>query len=266
VSTRHSIVEASVLRVMQPLVRLLLRHGVTYAAFAAALKTVFLDAAAAELRGKEMAATDSALSLLSGVHRRDVRNLTRAPQAAVRSQKADRAPLSLAGEVVARWLADAHYQDRRHRPRALTRAEFDALVAGISSDVRPRAMLEELLRLGAVNADGDSVELSAGGFAPHQGFGEMADLLAANLGDHAAAAVANLQDERNFLEQALYVDDISADAAKALQVAAIKAWRQALPPVLAQAQQASDAAAGAVNAEPKHRARFGVYFYSTEGD
>jgi hypothetical protein len=264
VSTRHSIVEASVLRVMQPLARLLLRHGVTYPAFAAALKTVFLDAAAEELRGKDMAATDSALSLLSGVHRRDVRNLTRAP--AVRAGRPRAAPLSAVGEVVARWLADADYQDRRRRPRALARAEFDALVASVSSDVRPRAMLDELLRLGAVTAEEDRIALVAGGFAPRQGFGEMAELLAANLGDHAAAAVANLQDGRNFLEQAMYADDLSADAAKALQRSAIKAWGQALRPVLAQAQVASDAAASAAKGEPRHRVRFGVYFYSSEGD
>lgn len=252
---------------MQPLVRLLLRHGITYSAFAAALKTVFLDAAAAELRSKDMAATDSALSLLSGVHRRDVRNLWRAPPSAARGGKPRAAPLSLVGEVVARWLADAAYQGRRRRPRALTRAEFDALVAGVSSDVRPRAMLDELLRLGAVTAQGETVVLSAGGFAPRQGLREMAELFAANLGDHAAAAVANLQGDSNFLEQAMYVEAISADSAQALQRAAVKAWGQALRPVLAQAQQASDAAASAAaNERTRHRVRLGVYFYSTDGD
>ncbi len=40
-----------VLRVLQPLVRLLLRNGVTYTVFAAALKRVFLDAAQQELAG-----------------------------------------------------------------------------------------------------------------------------------------------------------------------------------------------------------------------
>ena len=71
-----------VLRVLQPLVRLLLRNGVTYTVFAAALKRVFLDAARQELAGRGMAQTDSALSLLSGVHRRDVRGLTRGAAAA----------------------------------------------------------------------------------------------------------------------------------------------------------------------------------------
>ncbi|HWK85441.1 MAG TPA: DUF6502 family protein, partial [Caldimonas sp.] len=161
-TSRHSIVEAGVLRVMRPLVRLLVRNGVTYPAFAAALKRVFLDAAADELRARAMAQTDSAVSLLSGVHRRDIRNLTRAPQRAARASRASGAPLSLVGEVVARWLSDAAYQDRRRRPRALQRAEFDAMVASVSSDVRGRAMLDELLRLGAVTEGDAGIALAAG--------------------------------------------------------------------------------------------------------
>lgn len=265
-TSRHSIVEASVLRVMRPLVRLLVRHGVTYPAFVAALKRVFLDAATDELSARGMAHTDSAVSLLSGVHRRDVRNLTRAAQAGARATTKNAAPLSLVGEVVARWLGDAAYQDRRRRPRTLQRAEFDAMVAGVSSDVRGRAMLDELVRLGAVTEGDDGIALSSNGFAPRQGFAEMSELFAANLADHASAASANLQGEANFLEQAMYLDRITPASVQRLQRAAKQAWTRALPPVLAEAQACSDAD----EADPKvrgtgHRVRFGVYFYSTEG-
>jgi len=251
---------------MRPLAALLVRHGVTYPTFAAALKRVFLDAATEELRGRGMAQTDSAVSLLSGVHRRDVRNFTRAPQRVARAKRASQAPLSLVGEVVARWLTDAAYQDRRRRPRALQRAEFDAMVAGVSSDVRGRAMLDELLRLGAVTEGAEGIALAAGGFAPRRGFAEMSELFAANLADHAAAAAANLQGEANFLEQAMYVERITPESVGRLQRAAARAWGRALPPVLAEAQACSDADAdNASAAGAGHRVRFGVYFYSTEG-
>ena len=265
-TSRHAIVEASVLRVMRPLVRLLVRHGVTYPAFAAALKRVFLDAATDELSARGMAQTDSAVSLLSGVHRRDVRNLTRAPQRSERTTRSNGAPLSLVGEVVARWLGEAAYQDRRRRPRALQRAEFDAMVASVSSDVRGRAMLDELLRLGAVTEGAGGIALSAIGFAPRQGFAEMSELFAANLADHAHAASANLQGEANFLEQAMYLDRITPASVQRLQRAAKEAWRRALPPVLAEAQACSDAdGADAKAPGTGHRVRFGVYFYSAQG-
>ncbi|HZV93130.1 MAG TPA: DUF6502 family protein [Caldimonas sp.] len=274
-TSRHSIVEAGVLRVMRPLARLLVRHGVTYPAFAAALKRVFLDAATDELEARGMAQTDSAVSLLSGVHRRDVRNFTRAPERAspaARGKRAGAAPLSLVGEVVARWLTDAAWQDRRRRPRALQRTEFDALVAAVSSDVRGRAMLDELVRLGAVVEGADGIALASDGFAPRQGFAEMSELFAANLAYHASAASANLQGEANFLEQAMYVDRLTPESVQRLQRVARRAWTKALPPVLAEAQACSDAdvakasAAGdAATAGAGQRVRFGVYFYSTEG-
>ena len=64
---------ARVLHVLRPLVRPLVHQGVTYPALAAALKRIFLDEARRELQRRGMVATDSALTLLSGVHRRDVR-------------------------------------------------------------------------------------------------------------------------------------------------------------------------------------------------
>lgn len=253
-----------VLHLLRPLVRLLVRNGVTYPVLAAALKRVFLEAARAELAERGMAQTDSAVTLLCGVHRRDVRTLTRATPEAVPPP----APLGLAAQVVARWINAEGYQGEDGRPLPLPRGgaapSFDALVAGVSRDVRPRAVLEELQRLGVADADADTVTLASAGFAPRQGQAEMAHLLAENLHDHAAAAVANLQGGRNFLEQALYVDALSAESAERLHQASTRAWRQAARGVLAQAQQHFDADAALPAGTPRHRVRFGVYFYSEE--
>ena len=257
-----------VLRVLQPLVRLLLRNGVTYTVFVAALKRVFLGAAQEELARRGMAQTDSAVSLLSGVHRRDVRNLTRGEHAAL---AAPPAPLGLAAQVVARWMNEAEFVDAQGNSRALPktgeRASFDALVAGVSRDVRPRAVLEELLRLGVVQDTEAGVVLEGSGFAPRQGFEEMSWLFAENLQDHAAAAVANLQGEGNFLEQAVFVDELTAASALRLQQVSVQAWKAAFKTVMQEAQGRFDAdAAQAAPQTRKHRARFGVYFFSERED
>ena len=77
-TSRHSIVEAGVLRVMRPLVALLVRNGVTYPAFAAALKRVFLDAATDELqaRGKFIRITPAGLK---ESHPHDIQMTVEAP-------------------------------------------------------------------------------------------------------------------------------------------------------------------------------------------
>lgn len=259
-----------VLRVMRPLARLLIRNGVHYPAFAQALKAEFLAAAQQELRERGMPQTDSALSLLSGVHRRDVRTLTRLAPA--EGAAAGREPLGLAAEVVARWLAEAEYLDGEGHPRALPRGGeaggFDKLVGEVSRDVRPRAVLDEMLRLGAVHEDeAGRVVLSADGFAPRQGLEELSWLFSANLHDHLAAASQNLQGDKNFLEQSIFVDEITPDSVERLHKAAQQAWRQAFQTVMREAQERFDAdAREAPPAERRQRARFGVYFYSQDQD
>jgi hypothetical protein len=273
-TTRPAIVLAQVLRVLQPLVRLLVRQGVTYPALAAALKRVFVDAARAELRAQRMPRTDSALTLLSGVHRRDLRALGRAEPAA----PAARAPMSLATEVVARWMSDPRCLDAQGRPLPLPRSaegaappapavSFDALVAGVSSDVRARAVLDELLRLGVVHESAEGIHLHGAGFAPQQGFEELAWLFADNLRDHAATAAANLQGQANALEQAVWVDEITPISAERLQAVAVQAWQQAFRQVMAEAQARYDADAATLPPDQRrHRARFGVYFHAAPMD
>ena len=279
-TTPSQIVLTGVLRLLRPLVRLLLQHGVPYTAFAAALKPVFVEAARNELASNNKAQTDSAVTLLSGVHRRDIRQITRGD---VEARAADRntantapealphLPLGLVGQVVARWMSESSFTGRKGRPRGLPRSggdgSFDALVARTSSDVRPRAMLDEMLRLGVAQEDGDQVRLELSGLAPRQGLAEGAALMADNLHDHAEAAAANLRGEANFLEQALYVDAITEASAAAVHKAAVTAWKQAFKTVAAEANARFDADAGTLPAaERKHRARFGVYFYSEHED
>ncbi len=278
-STSHSAtVLTQVLQVLRPVVRLLLHHGVTYPELAAALKRVFIDEAQRELQRRGMASTDSAVTLLCGVHRRDVRTLTREAPAQTRSGSdsagtsgvcapAPNPPTSLAAEVVGRWMHEHHYLDPEGHPRVLARGanqvgSFDELVHRVSQDIRPRAMLDELQRLGVAAEGEDGVRLLAEGFAPRQGFEDLAALFSANLHDHAAAAVANLCGEANFLEQAVFVDEIGEGSVRELAQASAAAWKQAMRPVMAKAHARFDADQARPASERRQRARFGIYFYS----
>jgi hypothetical protein len=267
-SRRASLVLDAVLRLLRPAARLLLRHGVSYRSFSVACKRVFLDAAQDELKARGMSATDSAITLLSGVHRRDVRNLLRdSPHHALGLQK----PASLASEVVGRWLQDKRYRKRNGELRALPRGNaedsFDALVHSVSQDIRARAMLDELLRLGVAREIGNQVELVAESFVPREGFAEVAALIADNVHDHLAAAAENLHEQRGHLEQSIFVDEITGASIADLHRVSVQAWKQAFQLVMSQAQESfAHDAAHAPAAQRNQRARFGVYFYSTPMD
>lgn len=270
VTPQPGLVLAAVLRTLRPLVRLLIRHGLGFPALAAELKPLFLDEARRELARRDMNATDSALTLLSGVHRRDVRRLTRAPDPSPAARQGAGANVAVGpvAELVGRWLTDPAWLDDDGAPRTLSRAgagSFDELAAAVSRDVRPRAMLDELVRLGAAEIADDGVRLTAHGFAPREDFAELAQLFAGNLHDHAAAAVDNLGGDANRLEQAVFVDQLTAASVSALQHSARLAWRSAMRQVLDEARRRFDHDAAHVPLHQRtHRARFGAYFYDTE--
>ena len=249
--------EAAVL--MRPMAQWLLRHGVSYPAFAELLKTVFVEAARGELAPGEAAPTQSALSLLSGVHRKDVRALALAP-ADARPQP--RPPLS--AQVFTRWLTDRRYRAVDGKPRALPRTgsgrSFESLCRELSNDVHPRTVLEELLRLGHVALDGELVVMVATAFVPARQLAEMTALFAAGAADHIAAAVSNLTlDAPKFLEQSIYADGLTPASVDQLHLAARAAWARAFDSVVTEARKRVDADAAG---DGDRRVRFGVYFFS----
>lgn len=249
---------APLLRLLEPLARLALAQGLTLQSLTELTKHALAGAA---MRA-DPAASMSQISVRTGVHRKDLRRIADRP-----SPRAARSP---GAEVFARWLADPRYLTRRGRPRVLPRVaagddepSFDALAASVTTDVHPRAVLEELVRLGLVEADARGrVRLVAQAYVPRRDRAGMLALLADNVGDHLDAAVANLEgDGQRFLEQAMFSDGLSAESAEAFNRATRRAWlavQAELMPVL-QALYDHDRAG---DAPTDHRVRLGVYGYA----
>ena len=249
--------EAGVL--MAPVAQWLLRHGVSYPAFADLLKTVFLEAARGELERSDAKPTHSALSMLSGVHRKDVRTLAQTPATA---RSTPRPPLS--AQVFTRWLTDPRLRGADGRPRALPRAggrrSFESLSFELSNDVHPRTVLDELLRLGAVALDGERVVPLAASFVPSARLDEMTALFSASASDHIAAAVSNLTTSApRYLEQSVYADGLTPVSIDILHAAARQAWAAAFEAVVTRARECVDQDHVT---DGDRRMRFGVYFFS----
>ena len=245
---------------MQPVAQWLLRNGVTYGAFADLLKGVFVNAARHELELGGSKDTHSALSVLSGVHRKDVRVLADADPVSSTPQRS----ISLASQVFTRWLTDARYRDRGGKPRSLprsgARASFEALARDISNDIHPRTVLEELIRLGLVTLEGDLVVPSSQSFVPSRKLDEATALFAANAADHLAAGVHNLTaGEPKFLEQSIFATGLSAVSVETLHDLARKVWAEAFETMMTEGRQCI-AADGDV--ADTHRMRFGIFYFS----
>ena len=269
-ASKADLVIKAFLAANRPLVKLLIGRGATFPVVAEQLRQLFVDEAVAEIRARGMKPTSSAVSLLSGVHRKDLRTRELGVAKDVAAGEAPAAPLGLVGQIVGRWMSDARYRSGA-KPRALERGtgpgSFDELVQGVSTDVGPRAVLDEMLRLNVVRLDGERIELDTVGMVPHGDFAAMAEALGANLRDHAAAASANLVEGSNLLEQAIFVDEISPESADLLHRAATRSWRSGLARVMRLADKcvAHDAAKEDAS-QRRTRVRYGVYFYSEDSD
>src|SRR4051812_30893149 len=173
-------------RLLRPLVRLLVARGATYTLLSDLLKQVYVDVADRDFRLDGKRPTDSRVSLLSGVHRKDVRRLR---DAAPANEAVVPDSVALGAQLVSAWAARREFVDSKGRPKPLPRLasqggarSFESLVAGVSKDIRPRSVLDEWLRLGVVELDPkDRVVLRTAAFVPSRGFDELAFYLGHNV-------------------------------------------------------------------------------------
>jgi hypothetical protein len=251
---------------LRPLVRALISYGVTFPQLADILKAAYVDAANSDFQLDGRPPTDSRVTLLTGVHRKDVKRL--------RTQPTDSAPsprLSLNAQMIALWAGALEFLDENARPRPLPRRpdptggpSFDALVERISKDIRPRVVLDEWRRLGIVTVgDDDLVRLEIAAFVPREGLEDLAFLFGANLHDHIAASSHNLMRAGPpFFERAVYYDHLSPASAAAIRELAGRIGMDAL---LAVNREASDHAERDKSAaDAGRRIRFGIYFYDAD--
>jgi hypothetical protein len=201
----------AIVRLLRPLVRVLIAHGVTFPMLAKLLKDIYVGVAeeAFPLSGKVQ--TDSRLSLLTGVHRKDVRALRGRGRATDRPSPV----VSRNAQMMALWAGDPNYLDARGRPRALPRTggrpSFDSLVESVSKDIRPRVVLDEWQRLGLIRIDEQArVHLNNVAFVPRHEFDDLAYYFGRNLRDHIAASGHNLGgNEPPMLERAVYYEKLT---------------------------------------------------------
>ncbi len=254
---------SAVKRLLRPVVRLLISKGVGLAAMTELLKDVYVSVAVHDIDSGKKAPTDSRISVMTGVHRKDVKRLRGTPIEDVPAPRS----IGIGAQVVSRWLSSTATTDANGRPLPLPRtadsgASFDALVAGVSTDVRPRAVLDDWIRLGVARLDSEGrVVLNQLAFVPQKGLEEKAFYLGRNVADHVAAAAHNVMEEGNpLLERSVHYSGLTEDSAKRLAEAAERTGMQALLALNRMALEMAEKDSGQPGAD--RRINFGLYFYN----
>lgn len=163
-------------RVLRPMVRLLIRHGVSYRLFADVARHVYVDVAEQDFSLEGRKPSNARTAVLTGINRKDIAKLKNRPHPL--SDAAEESP-NPASRVITAWINDSRFNTGKGEPLELpieegqggeaSKPTFTALVKEYSSDVPVRALLDELERIAAVEKIGsDMVKLIVQGYVPIQ--------------------------------------------------------------------------------------------------
>lgn len=236
---------------LAPLARLMIARGVLFPELSERLKAHYVVEAMRMAEGKP---TDSRLSVMTGLQRRDVARLRGFEPKSTRTSHLTR--------LVSLWQTEEGYHDNG-TPRALARSgdapSFDALAWLVRRDVHPRTMLDALAETGTVEVDdtGQTVRLLTRSYQPLAGSEEQIAYLAQNVGDHLSAATDNVTGQPPVFERAVHHGSLTEDQVKTLEE------RHAELQMAVLQELNSMATAFDKSKDRPHRFRAGAYFYKS---
>ena len=201
--------------ILRPVIKRLLAAGVPFGRLEARLRELFVEVAEGELALPGRRQTDSRVSLLTGINRKEVRR--------IRAAEHESAPRSFtmnhASALVSRWLADARATDRSGRPlpipyQAARGPSFMNLAREVTADLAPRVLLDELERSGAVERRGDEIVLKSDAYVPRKDIADKMQILAEDPSELIETILRNAFAESSepLLQRKVYYDNLGGDA------------------------------------------------------
>ena len=145
-------------RILRPLVKLLLRYSITYAAFSEMSKKIFFEVAKSEFTIPGKKQTTSRISTITGLSRKEVARIEALPESA---HDLDVSGINRAARVISGWARDSEFQSNDGEPADLPfegdQKSFSSLVKRYSGDITPRTIADELRRVEAISTTRDGL-------------------------------------------------------------------------------------------------------------
>ena len=188
----HSNLVRALTRLLRPLVRLLLRHGVACDDFVDVVRKSYVSVAEQEFPppGRKQSLTN--IALVTGIHRHEVKRLMQ--------ESSDNAPPvprhNRAARVINGWLTDPDFSTDGVARVLNIHTGFKKVVSRYSGDITPRPILDELLRVGAIKrVDNESLQLIVTAYVPHDSDADMLHIFGDCVADLITTASYNLEAE-----------------------------------------------------------------------
>jgi len=203
-------------RILDPLVEILLRHGVPHAALAEWAKQVYVEVAERQGGAEGRKVSTSHLSVVTGLTRKDVARIRNAPSDPANAE--DAARYHRAARVVTGWNRSEPYAEGG-RPLDLAldgdAPSFASLVKEFAGDVPTRAVLDELERVNAVESTDDGrLRLRVRAWIPKEGEAQKLEVLGIDTSGLIRTIAHNLDHdgEDALFQRQVYYDNLPQEA------------------------------------------------------
>lgn len=180
--------------VLLPVARFCLRRGIKLQDFLESAKFAFMRAAQEELAKEGSELNVTRLSVMTGIHRPDVRRL-------LKGSEERKGPKAVPIRVLGQWQKSQNFKTKGGKPRSLSaegeNSEFVELVRSVSRDVNPYSVLNELLRSGSVERTrAGMVRIASRVFVPKGDMEQGFELLSRDTDDLLSAVEENVIEPR----------------------------------------------------------------------
>ncbi len=209
-------IRSAVIQIITPLVRILLRNGISYGTFSDIAKEVYVRVAMQDFAIEGRKQTISRVSVLTGLNRKAVKTILEQPEE--KSIDSDEA-YNRAARVIAGWRRDTEFQSDHGAPADLPFAgeegSFAALAKKYSGDIPARAVLDEMIRVEAAEKmENGNIRLLVRAYLPTNDTSMKLHILGTDVARLIATIGHNLESPRSnvFLQRTVAYDNLPKEA------------------------------------------------------
>lgn len=262
--------ENSIVTLLRAVIRLAIKRGMGHGQFAELVKRAYVESALADFAVPNRKPSVSRVAVVTGLTRKEARRLMQDEEPA--SDGGARRRVNRAARVVSAWVGDDVYHDGRGRPAALPfdsegDASFSSLVTEHGGDVTPRAVLDELMRVGAVDRlKDDRLRLVQRAYIPQADEEAKLDFLGTDVADLISTIEHNLDPETDtpYFQRKVAYDNLPADYLPKLRQLLGRNGQKLLETLNADMSKQDRDVQGEDDPDDRRRAMIGIYYYEEE--
>ena len=262
--------DRAVVTLLRALVRVLLKQGVAYGQFAELAKRAYVETAQRDFSVPGRKPSISRVAVLTGLTRKEAARLSK--EGGEITENSVRRSTNRAARVVSAWVGTQEYQNSRGGPASLplessSEASFWSLVVNHGGDVPARAVLDELLRVGAVRQLKDGrLKLIHRAYIPAADVVAKLDFLGTDVADLVASIANNLDPDSDtqYFQRKIAYDNLPASYLPRLRKLLAKDGQALLEHLNADMARHDRDVIGEKRSDDRHRAMIGIYYYEDD--